>query len=341
MKPADFLAELWGSKLPDGTLIQVWELERRRSSYYRAPIGTSGLKGRGDLYTCVALTHKDHGPRHRARADQAVAIAGLWLDIDINGGPDGKTGAAPNATVAGELAHHLLEPTLLINSGHGRQAWWLLDDGPWRFRTRDAQAQAALMAAQWHRLHQAAAAERGFQIDSTHDLARLMRLPGTINCKGGTQSPVWVIHVGPRHPLDRLRDLCAQAGPVLVADSTGDPATGGALPDVTVRDPRVDADRLQALIDNSHEFSSAWRHQRGRGWSMSEYDLSITTLAAQAGFTDQELADLIAHHRRLWNPSDPKITRVDYLRRTIAKARNAGQRTSAAARLAAAARRAA
>jgi hypothetical protein len=336
VNPVDFLIALWGSAPPAGQLIQIWELERRRSSYLRAPIGAAGLEGRHDLYTAVALvSHRSNlGPRQRARADQATAIAGLWLDADVDGGPDGKTGAIPDQPTAATLTEAIAPPTLLVSSGYGVQAWWLLDE-PWRFSSRDEQSQGALMSAQWHALHRAVAQARGWGLDHTHDLARLLRLPGTINAKGGTTAPVTVLtDGGPRYTRTELAERCATAGDVVIETSAGDIGTGGALPDIVARDPRVDPDRLEALLFNVPEFARSWTHGRGDGWSLSEYDLSIATHAAQAGWADQQIADLIAHHRRLWNPGDPKASRRDYLRRTIAKARDTGQRTSAAKRLA-------
>jgi hypothetical protein len=301
-----------------------------------APAGARGLDGRSDLYTAVALVSERSklGPRQRARADQATAIAGLWLDVDVNGGPDGKTGAAPDQDTATKIAQELLTPTLLVSSGYGVQAWWLLDE-PWRFANRSEQHAAALMSAQWHALHRTEANQRGFGLDHTHDLARLLRLPGTTNDKGSAHRPVTVLADNEvRYTRRELTERCAAAGDVTVETSSGDVGTGGALPDIVTRDPRVDQDRLEALLFNVPEFARSWTHGRGDGWSLSEYDLSIATHAAQAGWSDQQIADLIAHHRRLWNPGDPKAARRDYLRRTIAKARDHGGRSRAAQRLA-------
>jgi hypothetical protein len=254
----------------------------------------------------------------------------LWLDVDVIGGPDDKTGAAPDQLAAAKLTQATAQPTLLVSSGYGIQAWWLLRE-PWRFASRDEQRDAALMSAQWHALHRAEAYRRGFGLDHTHDLARLLRVPGTVNAKGGASKPVTVLaDTQVRYDRDTLREMCAAAGDVPVALGEADVATGGALPDVVTRDPRISHERLEALRFNSPEFERSWLHARGEHWSLSEYDLSIATHAAQAGWSDQEIADLVAHHRRLWNPGDPKSSRRDYLRRTVAKARDGGQRARAA-----------
>src|SRR4051794_22893119 len=125
MNPVDFLTALWGERLPPRARIQLWELDRRRSSYLRAPAGAGGLQGAADVYTSVALVdEREHlGARQRARADQAIAIAGLWLDVDVIGGPDDKTGAAPDQLAAAKLTQATTMPSLLISSGYGVQAW--------------------------------------------------------------------------------------------------------------------------------------------------------------------------------------------------------------------------
>lgn len=333
VNPVDFLVQLWGPKPPRG-VIQLWELERRRSHYLAAPAGAGGLQGQRDIYTAVSLAGRNYGRKHRARADQAVAIAGLWLDADVDGGPDAKTGAIPTQQDAAQLAQLIAEPTIVVNSGYGIHAWWLLDT-PWAFTSAAEQTDAATMSAQWYALHRAEAAARGWGLDHTHDLARVLRLPGTINAKGGGDAPVTVLAAGgPRYEREAFAELAAAAGPVEVALHAGDADTGGALPDVMARGARINPARLDALRANIPEFDRSWVHGRGDAWSLSEYDLSIATYAAQAQWTDQEIADLIAHHRQLWAPTDRKAMRRDYLQRTVAKARHARDYADAATRAA-------
>lgn len=326
---------LWGDTPPG--LIQLWWLDGRRSQYLRAPAGAGGLDGAVDVYTGVAIAHKDHGRYKRATANQAAGIAGLWCDIDVNGGPDAKTGGAPDKTAAIELARTgVLEPTMIVDSGYGVHAWWLLDQ-PWRFTSQADQDTAARMSAQWYALHRACAREQGWTVDHTHDLARLLRLPGTVNGKGGHLAPVTVIATGgPRRTRGELEQLAATAGDVQATAGSAQQLELSGLPEIQLRDgaqpPMVKVDALRV---NSPEFAMTLDHRRpdGQNWSLSEYDMSIATQAAQANFTDQEIADLISYHRRLHNPNDRKAGRMDYLRRTVAKARDNATRNTALARM--------
>lgn len=327
MGPADFLTTLWGPTPPG--LIQIWELASKRSTYYRAPAGTQVLAGRTDAYTAVSTAHKDHGRNHRAKSDQALAVAGLWLDLDVNG--PHKRGGIPTREDALELSRAFTAPTIVVDSGYGLHAWYLFDR-PWRFTSRAEQDAGALASAQFYALHRQAIADRGWGLDSTHDLARLLRIPGTFNGKGETPLPVEVLHAdGPRHDRTTLLQLAAQAGDVAV-NTPRQLQLDGTIPDVRTPAGGEPPAKLAALLANVPEFAAAWNHQlgpRAATWSLSEYDLSIAGIAAQSpGITDQDLADLIAHHRRLYG-DDAKASRLDYLQRTIAKVRTPSERSTA------------
>lgn len=328
MGPHDFLRALWGDTPPG--LIQTWELAGKRSAYYRAPYGTTPLAGRTDIYTGVGLAHKDLGRSKRARNEQVIAIAGLWLDLDVDG-PD-KTGAAPDHPTAKQAATAITAPTIVVNSGRGLHAWYLFDE-PWRFTSREEQQAAALASAQWFALHRQAA---GFAIDSAHDLARLMRLPGTLNGKTDRPLPVTVLLAdGPRHPRATLLEVAAQAGDVAITGPAQLRLDGMPVPEIQITGiPDITRRKIDALIDNVPEFAATWQHKlgpRANAWSLSEYDLSLCAQASGADFADQELADLIRLHRAHYG--DGKGERLDYLQRTIAIVRRPSERQDAAAAL--------
>lgn len=258
----------------------------------------------------------------RLASAHSAGIPGLWADIDVNGGPDGKTGAAESVEQALELAHAIVPPTIVVGSGYGVQAWWLLEDGPWVFGSTDERDQAATVTAAWTRLLRARAQADGFTIDSTHDLARLMRVPGTENAKGrqaGYQpQPVVILEEdGPRHTWETLARLASQA-PAAAAPT---PAAGGSGPLVLSADGNPPMDKLMVLQANDLQFDQTWKRQRREQWSSSEYDLSLATTAVKAEWTDQEIANLLIAHRRLHGGDVDKALRQDYVQRTLRKAR--------------------
>lgn len=316
--PSGFLQALWGDQPPG--LVQTWEM-RTKTTICHQHTHVDELTGQADVYTCVATAGKRIHARRRGTAQDAAAIAGLWLDLDVNGGPTGKTGELPSQDIALEVAHAHLEPTLTVDSGYGVHAWYLLP-APWRFRTAHERDQAARLAAGWYALHRATCIEHGGGLGATHDLARLLRLPGTVNAKNPQDPrPVRVLQRGPRHRLRVLEDL-AHTVPLPADRLPGETAHVRALP----LSPELRA-RVELLLDQVPEFASAWRHETANvapwsGWSLSEWDMSVANIAAQGdGFTPQDLASIVRAHRLRWRPGDRKANRVDYLAGTIAKAR--------------------
>lgn len=312
MNSAEFLTLLWGPKPPG--VIGLWRLHDKRSFYVKAPHQADTIAdGQSDIYTAVALAHKDHGPKRRTTSRQTTAIAGLWLDLDVDGGPANKTGAIPTTSEALEVAHQIATPTIVVSSGYGLHAWWLFEE-PYRFTGYRDQEHAQRMSAQWYALHRAICEPNGWGLDGTHDLARLLRLPGTINAKGGLAADVRVVeHEGTRYQRSELGEICARAGDLpeaKLATPEADIPVGGQI-DKTAFD----------TLRRSRAFAAVWAHERNGNWSMSEYDLALCGHAAKANWTDEQLAALIAEHRHAHDPTDRKATRPDYVRRTIERAR--------------------
>jgi hypothetical protein len=244
----------------------------------------------------------------------------MWADIDV------KTDAAATLEEATTIAHLVAPPSLVVHSGHGVQGWWLLDR-PWVFKSYTEQAAAATLALRWGReLRDQALTHHVARLDSVHDLARLMRAPGTVNCKQ-TPVPVTVaLQTGRRYHRDELEHLVAHRSELIEkVGSTapaGDVAIGGAP-----WAPMGEAlkARLSMFAAQRPEFKDAWEHtyQDVNGWSQSEWDLSIANLLAQAvGFSNQEIAQVVAAGRRRFKgQGDPKARRHRYLEMTVQIAR--------------------
>lgn len=315
---ARFLGDLFGDAPSSDAHIALWTKATKRTDFLGAAAEAERFEGKPDVYVQATLVGKSRGKRPAAK--DAVATPGVWADIDVAGGPDDPPGKllAPSVDAALEIANGILTPTIVVHSGYGVQAWWLLEE-PWSFRGDEERSQAGRMVQGWQRLLRNAALDKGFAIDHTHDLARLMRLPGTINDKGpeGVQAPTKVLEDdGPRYTMEEIAGLAMAAAPL--------PQSSDRIAISPER--RLPVTKLEALKDNNETFRATWEHTRReretRGWSMSEYDLALASMAVNAGWSDDEVAELIAEHRRKYNGADDqKASRVDYLSRTIARAR--------------------
>jgi hypothetical protein len=69
-----------------------------------------------------------------------------------------------------------------IGTGNGAHAWWLFKE-PLVFDSGEERNAAADLVARWQTLLRLNAASRGWAFDRLSDLARVLRIPGTLNNK--------------------------------------------------------------------------------------------------------------------------------------------------------------
>lgn len=262
--------------------------------------------------------------KQRATKRTVVGIAGVWADIDVNGGPEGKTGAASDTSEALALAESLLIPTFVINSGYGIQAWWLFETGPWIFHEEAERDEAQKIVAGFQGALKAEAKKRGYTIDSTWDLARLMRVPGSFNHKGSRPAPVEVMDDGgPRFDRSALEAIGLEYQDQRA--SALQMISGEAIQVEVLSDAQPPLMKLQMLMDVDDEFKAHWNHQptpKSKNWSMSEYEFSFANAMVAAGWGDQEIANALVFHRLYYEKGDPKgKNRADRIAQTIGKVR--------------------
>lgn len=259
-------------------------------------------------------------PQGRGKLADIAGIGGLWCDIDVASDAHPKANLPQTIDEArGLLGEMPLSPSAVVHSGHGLHAYWLLHE-PWLF-TDDAERQkAAELAKGWHGLLCRKAAARGWALENLGDLTRVLRLPGTLNHNGGGQ-PVEV-------RLLKLEENCRYGPddfePYLPAEQ--EPVASAECGELVLRpDAEPPALRLLHTASKSPLFWQTWNRQRTdlADQSASGYDLSLATLAALNEWNDQEIANLLIAFRRHHNDNPEKALRLDYLRRTIAKARQA------------------
>lgn len=133
----------------------------------------------------------------RGDAAGVCAIPGLWLDIDIAGPAHKSTNLPPSLDAVHELLAKLpMQPTTIVHSGNGVHCWWLFKE-LWTFDDEAEQDEAANLVRQFQNTFIYWAKERGWKLDNTSDLARVLRPPGTWNHKSQPPKPVRVIELDP------------------------------------------------------------------------------------------------------------------------------------------------
>lgn len=129
----------------------------------------SGVAQREDVYFGVLRRTTTRG-----RAEDTVeATHLLWADFDAKN-YRGKTGSG---SAFAEIANMRLIPHIIVDSGHGYHAYWLLDT-EYEF----ADAQKVMKGI-----------ERVHRTDHCSDAARILRVPGTLNFKDASPTPVRLV----------------------------------------------------------------------------------------------------------------------------------------------------
>lgn len=332
------LSALFGTK-PDDMHVVLFRLNPARSVSFKdiAPAAADAA-GQADVYVHVGLSRRAFKGGDRPEAIEIDALGGFWADIDIAHAVHKKAGLPPDQDAAlAVVAAMGLPPGLVIHSGHGLQAWWPLRE-VWEFEDAADRFRARVYARAWALTLKERARALGYTVDMVSDIARVMRVPGTTNEKDTDDI----------RPVEILRETrsAIDLGDVdrVLLDGTyeqaqreisGKTSSGEEIVygDLTL-DPRAEPpwEKLDYLRDLEPRADVAWRRKHTRrteGWSSSEWDQSLSTYAAQAGWSRQEIANLIIASRRRHN-DDLKL-RQDYFRMTIDKAM-AGQEEAEAIR---------
>lgn len=328
-----FLQQLFGD-IDEKLWFYAWTLQDKRTLWFQdankaadvlAPLTQESAKK--DCYVGVSLASADYGSRVRLKQEEGrtpAGIVGLWADVDFAHGVHKKKSLPPTRTDAQWLVESCgLLPTVMVNSGHGLQPWWLFKE-PWTFEKEGEQQRAAKLAETISRFFSSKAAAKRWVIDSVFDLTRVLRLPGTWNHKENEAVQAGIVYADwsrryEPHDFEHLAVEEATYKPSYVCGEI-----------VLSPDANPPIDKLEHLKENCTEFRRAWDHKISKE-SPSEYEASIARWAADAHWTDQEIANLIIGHRRRWDPSkiDKVSSRRDYVEGLISFVRGNGERAEA------------
>jgi hypothetical protein len=207
---ADYLRLLWPCDPfdPIGGHINVWTLEGRRSHWFKssdidkAAAEIARLARTKNVYVGTALIDLEARKKQEAIENRGIvdlkairgtsatahALFGLHADIDIGGPIHGPAHKNSNLPPSLEDALTLIDevvpfrPTVIVNSVHGLYPLWLFNE-PWLLETESDREEAADLLYRFQKTLQAKAGARGWEVDGTADLARVLRPVGAINRK--------------------------------------------------------------------------------------------------------------------------------------------------------------
>lgn len=222
------------------------------------------------------------GDMERGTSEDVIALPCLWMELDV------KPGAFESKEAIVSFLRTLpLQPSAIIDSGHGLHAYWIFKE-LWYFDNDERDYVAALVRG-WQGFVRSRAGN--VKCDFTHDLARVLRVPGTFNRKGDEVLPVTsVLTDGPRYnpsDFDEWQDWSKTT-------------TRDVPRDFVVRSgAQAPTTKFMALLENDPRSKKAWEETlRGLADdSPSTFAMVLANAAVQAGWTNQEIADLLVAFR--------------------------------------------
>jgi len=318
-----FITDIFGDALSAGRRLAVFTVPGLQTRLFAdAAEAAAYARERSperDVYYGVGLIRGS--PSGRGKARDVAAIGALWADIDLLGpGRESKPLPATVDETRRILQHLPHPPSLLVHSGHGLHAYWVLKE-PWTFDTDAERNQAARLAKGWHGTVCAAAESLGWHMENLGDLTRVLRLPGTLNHKGDPPAEVRVLESHPDrryNPDDFEAYLVETAGKAPPSTDENLVLRAGAEPP---------AAKMAEAVATCPKFRWTWNHERPdlADQSQSGYDLALASIAARLDWTDQETADLLIAARRHHKANPKKALRPDYIRCTLGLARSGAE----------------
>ena len=174
------------------------------------------IEGTHALYSVGVYGKALEPGRGRGTADDVCAITMLWCDVDTDAGSHSKP-APPHAHALATLQALEVPPSLIVDSGGGLHAYWMLRE-PWTLL--DARERIDAREAV-RTLQRAVSTAMGWALDDTSDLARILRVPGTVSHK--YSPPREVRAIGGTKRRHEVADLVAWAEGVCTAGEAPTP----------------------------------------------------------------------------------------------------------------------
>ena len=224
------------------------ELPQLRTTYQQPHNGYSPAA----IFYGVAPRVGDNGRKENVRA-----VTVLWADLD-------------SEASAAKLAFFPLPPSIIVASGgaaHKRHLYWLLDECESNLKLAERTMQGI---------------GRWLGGDHVQDRCRILRAPGSLNCKNGEFRPCAVTEFHPerRYCLGDFEEFVA------AEEESGPHVTLGEIPDEL-------PEKFRDLLETDEKLLVAWNGKQPNLNDRSRRDLSLASLCVALGLSDVEVASVL------------------------------------------------
>lgn len=284
--------------------------------------------------------------KFRGRKDTAQHLSFLWLDVDYGETGHEKKNLPPTKEAALELIRRIgrklgMKPSWIIHTGHGFHVYWIFVE-PLSLENDEERASATALTKAFELFAAGVATELGieqtgspYELDAVHDLARILRIPGTFNCKDPKNPlPVYFEEKNDvRYSVDDFATHPALQEHLIKARSNTKVRAKRSTLTINPQEILADERRcagVQGMLDSlaarSEWFYSLLEHeaddwiaesQQARGnpvdTSGSNYDYRIARFLHGQGWLEDSALVALQLHNRKWGRSKSD----DYFVRTI------------------------
>lgn len=325
MNSKQFLETVYANK-PEDSWIHIFHGQNKRCYFYKTvgEVKEHLTKHPNDTYIAPCFRKEYLGPYKRGATSDISGITAFYCDIDIAHDVHSKKNLPPTVEDALALVKGRgLDPSIIVHTGHGLQAWWVLKE-PWMFDSdseRDEALKLSRKLNQWFGLN---SQEKGWEWDNTSDLTRVLRPPGTFNCKNGKKVPTSVLEhneyrYNPPEIEEFLQDI-EISPPSSISTGEITQKIGSLVLDRHADFPLEKSIQLQEIYGPQFMGSFTRTRSDQNDTSNSGYDMSMALMGARVDFSDQDIANLIISSRR--QKGVPlKLENPQYFARTILTAR--------------------
>ena len=272
-----------------------------------------------DVYFGLGLGPSDISDKHkRFKIDEVKAITAIWLDADYGLHDSGKKYPETPEDTIHLIGQIFMQPSLIVDSGGGFHAYWILKE-PWVFENDDDRKQAQRTIRGWQDMIMSIWRKAGYTIDSTKDLARVLRVPGTINHKYNKEVKIYSRSNFFYNPSDFEQFIGSYDSEATIAVEKVDVNVDMPL---TMEEIAIYQKKFLILMEEDPEFRKTFyrRRKNMNDDSLSGYDAALARRAVDNGFSDNEIVHLIITFRELHGGIE-KVKRKKYLQDTIRFAR--------------------
>ena len=250
-----------------------------------------------DVYfsTCPALRNLETSGKKRFSQKDVACVLSLYIDVDTQEdlGKAGKSLPVDRAAAVAVLKALPVPPTVIVDSGHGIHAYWILTD------PLPLDKGKRMLQAFWKSFKKATG---WADLDNASEPARVLRLPGTFNHKGADPLPVTVLAMSDkRYSLEEIENFIRSVDQAAQGDKQ--PQGGDDAPEkyesawLGTEEPSALSD--DALIakaisaKNGQRFADLWKGSTVGYKSQSEADEALCChLAFWAGKDPAQMARL-------------------------------------------------